>query len=178
MAWKSLKQKNKISLTEKAKKDKELGAGVGRGNKLVRTREVFRTWLLIPRTYLGVSEQVLRALGIVDSEAIELHSIKSQGEFATKFGVAEPTLSRWKQEMEKGGDFEDFRMEMQRLTKNVMGALYRKTISDADAARVKLWLQVVEGWNETIHQDVRYKPYELSEEEKKELDRLIEKNRA
>ncbi|MBY0473316.1 hypothetical protein K2Q00_03495 [Patescibacteria group bacterium] len=177
MTKKNLSQKAKLSLEEKAKKDKEFGGGVGRGNKLERTRGIFRTWLLVPRNFLGANEQIFRALGFIDAETIELYSIKSQAEFAEKFGVAEPTLSRWKGEIEKAGnDLADFRQEMKHLSINLMGALYRKGLSTGDPAAIKLWLQVMEGWNErTVHQ-VDVSGYQLSEEEKAELDQLMEAN--
>lgn len=173
---KSLKSAQNESLIEKAKNDKKLGSGKGRGNKMQRTREVYKAWLLLPRTYLGAGEHVLASLGIRDPDAVELHGIRSQSEFAEKFGIAEPTLSHWKREMQDGNDFCDFRVHMQGLTKNVIGALYRHAISDGDAPRVKLWLQVVEGWNERIAQNISVSSSELSEEEKVALDLLIEKN--
>ena len=176
MVKKALQHGIKTSIVEKAKNDKNIGLGVGRGNRMEHTRETFKAWLLMPRTFLGAGEHVLNALGIREPEVMELFGIKSQSEFATRFGVAEPTLSHWKREMHRGSDFQDFRVQMQQLTKNVMGALYRKTIEDGDAARVKLWMQVVEGWNERIVQDVNTNPCELSDEEKVTLDRLIRLN--
>lgn len=170
------KLKSKTTLAEKAKKDKESGLGVGRGNKLESTREAFRAWLLLPRNFLGASENILRALGIADSQTVELCSITTQADFAAKFNVMEPTLSRWKREMREGNDFKDFKHSMRGLTKNVMGALYRKAMTDGDAARVKLWLQTVEDWHETLGYQEMHKLYELSDEEKARLDRLIEAN--
>lgn len=176
MGAKSKKNKAEWSIAENAKKDKDSGAGVGRGNKMERTREAFKAWLLLPRTFLGASEQVLRALGIIEPDAVELCGIRSQSEFASKFGIAEPTLSRWKRDLERdGSDLKDFGFQMQRLTKNVLGALYRKAMADADAPRVKLWLQVVEGWSESSP-GLPSPHTELSDEEKATLDRLIEKN--
>ena len=178
MRKKIFKNKREISLVEKAKNDKEIGAGVGRGNKMENTREAFKSWLLLPKTFLGAPENVLRVLGITDPESVELCSIRSQVEFASKFGVVEPTLSHWKREMQRGNDFNDFRISMQSLTKNVMGALYRKAIEEGDAPRVKLWLQTVEGWNETIGHNIGFKQPSLSDEEKDDLDRLIAKNKG
>jgi len=168
---------HQTSLIEKAKKDKEAGAGVGRGNKMQATRAAFKAWLLMPHTFLGAGESILRVLGITDPEAVELCMIKTQSEFAVKFGVFEPTLSRWKKELHNGNDFSDFKISMRNLTKNVMGALYRKAVAEGDAARVKLWLQTVEGWNETIGQNITMEDG-LTDEHKKALDRVIEKNRV
>src|SRR3989344_2790063 len=168
---------HQTSLIERAQKDKKLGAGVGRGNKMEGTRAAFKAWLLIPHTFLGAGETILRALGITDPEAVELCMIRTQSEFAQKFNVFEPTLSHWKKEMRNGDDFGDLKTEMRQLTKNVMGALYRKAIAEGDAARVKLWLQAVEGWNETIGQNITVEDG-LTDESKKALDRLIEKNRV
>ncbi len=165
------------SLVERAKNDKKTGAGVGRGNKMQATRAAFKAWLLIPHTFLGAGEPILRALGITDPEAVELCMIRTQSEFAEKFNVFEPTLSHWKKEMRNGDDFGDLKTEMRQLTKNVMGALYRKAIAEGDAARVKLWLQAVEGWNETMGQNITVEDG-LTDESKKALDRLIEKNRV
>ena len=54
MRKKIFKNKREISLVEKAKNDKEIGAGVGRGNKMENTREAFKSWLLLPKTFLKV----------------------------------------------------------------------------------------------------------------------------
>jgi len=166
------------TLVQNAKKDNDLRLGVGRGNKMQHTREAFKAWLLMPRTFLGADERILGMLGIREPDVIELYGIRTQTEFAARFGIAEPTLSHWKREMQRNDDFRDFRTQMQQLTKNVMGALYRKTLEEADAARVKLWLQVVEGWHETMGYEIAPRENGLSDEEKAALDRLIEKNRG
>lgn len=177
MAVKTAQTKRRVGLVEKAKKDKEVGAGVGRGNKMESTRAAFKAWLLLPRTFLGQGEHVLRLLGISDIETVELYGIRSQTEFSEKFGVGGPTLSHWKREMQNGNDFKDFQIEMRGLTKNVMGALYRQAMAEGDAARVKLWLQTVEGWNESSNFNVAVEAEQgLTDEEKAALDRLIAKN--
>ncbi|MFZ3044253.1 MAG: hypothetical protein WA058_04085 [Minisyncoccia bacterium] len=177
MATKTAQIKRHATLVEKAKKDKESGAGVGRGNKMESTRAAFRAWLLKPRIFLGKGEHVLNLLGITDVETVELYSIRSQGEFSEKFGVGEPTLSHWKREMQNGNDFKDFQIEMRGLTKNVMGALYRQAMAEGDAPRVKLWLQTVEGWNESNNFNVAMGTEPgLTDEEKADLLRMLEKN--
>lgn len=177
MKAKTAQIKHRPSLVEKTKKDKEAGAGVGRGNKMERTRAAFQAWLLIPRTFLGQGERVLGLLGISDQETVDLYVIKSQAEFAEKFGVGEPTLSHWKREMQDGNDFSDFKRHMRGLTKNVMGALYRQAVAEGDAPRVKLWLQTIEDWHEGSNFNISTGTEQgLTDEEKADIDRLIAKN--
>ncbi|MFA6414739.1 MAG: hypothetical protein WC217_01075 [Candidatus Paceibacterota bacterium] len=177
MAIKTAQIKRHTTLVEKAKNDKESGAGVGRGNKMESTRAAFRAWLLKPRIFLGKGEHVLNLLGITDIETVELYSIRSQGEFSEKFGVGEPTLSHWKREMQNGNDFKDFKMDMRELTKNVVGTLYRTTLEHGDAPRVMAWMKIVEDWHERFGMEHSGEMDDgLTDEEKATIDRLIEKN--
>jgi hypothetical protein len=177
MATKTTQIKRRSTLVEKANKDKEVGAGVGRGNKMERTRAAFRAWLLKPRIFLGKGEHVLNLLGITDPETIELYKICSQTEFADKFGVGEPTLSHWKREMQNGNDFKDFKMDMRELTKNVVGALYRTTLEHGDAPRVLAWMKIVEDWHEQFGMEHSGEMNSgLTDEEKTAIDHLLKKN--
>lgn len=68
---------------------------------------------------------------------------------AEDLGVRPETLSDWKNDP---NFYEDVRHEIERWAKektpNVVAGLYRKAVRDGDAAAVKLWYQIFEGFSE------------------------------
>ncbi len=175
------KNKDKIttelSIIEHAKHEKEMSrSDFANHDGKKYTREVFKLWLVMPDNFKGAPERITQLLGISDDTTLELLNIKSMQQFALEFGVHPPTLSRWRKEFEDGDDFMlEVRRQMKTLTKNFMGALYRKGIEEGDAARFMAWMKVVEGWREQVGivQETRI---EMSAERKAQLDQLIEEN--
>ncbi len=74
---------------------------------------------------------------------------KTQRDLAKKHGIAEETLSRWKN---KEGFWDEVRKEIKQWardkTPNVINAIYQKIIRQGGAAEAKLWLEYIEGWAE------------------------------
>lgn len=176
-------KKEELSIIEQAKQEKNLpdseikrGNGSGKGGKPI-TREVFKIWLILPDQFKGTPERITSLLGITDEVALELLKISTMQAFAEEFGVIPQTLSRWRKEIEgdsKHGD--DVKRHLRSLTKNFMGALYRKGIEEGDAARFMAWMKVIEGWREQLGIEVSDSTSELSAEDRAELDRLVERN--
>lgn len=95
---------------------------------------------------------------------IELLSIKSQKEFAARYSLSEDILSDWnKLTITIEYRIFDWKFWAQRLTKNIIGALYREGIIYGDAARVKLWMEIVEDWQGSAPSDTRQNHKEIDE---------------
>ena len=89
-------------------------------------------------------------LGIDDEELLELIEIKTQGQFAEKFGISPSTLSEEWNVKKPPVEYEDidWRTWAKKLTKNVMQCLLDGIVKDQDAPRIKLWLQAVDNFVE------------------------------
>lgn len=166
-----------LSLFERIKAEKESWVS---GKPRPVAKEALRVWLSIPAIFLGAPEQVIAKLGIEEQDVIEIMKIGTQRQFAETVGVIEPQISEWKKELTKDHDsFVETKAFMKRLTKNVLGSLYRAALSEGDAPRAKLWMQIVESWREQMgieHSgDVGGG---LTDEERAALDKLIAKNTA
>lgn len=74
---------------------------------------------------------------------------RTQSLLAKKLSVNQDTLTDWKN---RAGFWEKVKTERtnwgKERTSDVVDALYKKILSDADAARIKLWFQYVENWSE------------------------------
>lgn len=106
-------------------------------------------WKNMPLKWLGMGRDYLENIGIQDEDVLEMAGIQSQKEFAKKFGLNETTLVKWNKE-KPPVEFQDidWRKWAVGLTKNVVATLYNKIEEEGDAARVKLWLQAVDGYVE------------------------------
>lgn len=95
--------------------------------KLVYEREQFKSWLASPKKY---------------------RTPKSQAALAKQFGVAQITLSKWKDE---AGFMDDVvilaRKRARKHTPFVIEAL-REGVARGNVRAMKLWLQYVEEWSE------------------------------
>lgn len=106
-------------------------------------------WKNLPLKWLGMGREYLENIGVQDEEVLDLAGIQSQKEFASKFGLNETTLVEWNKN-KPPAEYQDidWRKWAVGLTKNVVATLYNKIEEDGDAARVKLWLQAVDGYIE------------------------------
>ena len=107
-------------------------------------------WKNMPMKWLGMGRDYLENLGIRNEEVLLLSGIQSQKDFAEKFGLNETTLVEWnKQKVPAEFQDIDWRKWAMPLTKNVVATLYERITGnekgDGDAARIKLWLQAVDG---------------------------------
>jgi len=143
-------------------------------------KEVFRMWSCLPRTFLGKPKEIAELLGLAADEelVVKLMGLKTRTAFAEEYGVAKETLTRWGKEFEKDPRMLRFDRYITGLTNNVIGALYRQILTNPDAPMVKLWLQYVEGWREQfgVSHSGAIGGYELSDAERKELEKLMADN--
>lgn len=118
---------------------------------------MYLIWKNMPVKWLGMARQHLQNMGIQDEEILELSDIETQKDFAEKFEMNETTLVIWNKK-KPPAEFQDidWRKWAVGLTKNVVSTLYDKIEEEGDAARVKLWLQAVDGYVEeqNINHDI------------------------
>ena len=103
-------------------------------------------WKSLPSFLRGQPRPVLQKFGIDDEIALELLDIKTQAEFARRFGIKDPaTLTDWNKRLEKDGSIRRIHDWARKLTPNVIFALYRNASKNGKAAEVRTWLEIVEG---------------------------------
>jgi len=108
--------------------------------------QTYVLWKSLPSILRGQSLVALQGLGIGDELVVELLSIKNQTEFSKKFKIRNGTLTEWNKKIEENNLLEDTRrFWAKKLTSNVLIALYKKAVQEADAGRVRLWYEIVEG---------------------------------
>lgn len=117
---------------------------------------LYRTWLSLPGFLKGKDVLSLEKAGIDDPDMVDLLSLKTQKQFAERFGVDPQTLVVWNKYIYANYDiFEEVRAWSTKLIKNVVGATYNSALQrdpKANADR-KLFLQL-QGWVEKSEQTV------------------------
>lgn len=102
-------------------------------------------WKSLPSFLKGQPRVMLEKFGIADDITIELLSIKTQGEFATKFSVKDPgTLTDWNKRIEKEGLLTSINSWARSLTPNVVLALYKNASKNGKAQEVRAWFEIIE----------------------------------
>ena len=108
--------------------------------------ESYALWRSLPSFLRGQPRQILERFGVDEELVISLLEIKSQAEFARRFGIKDPsTLTDWNKRLEKEGMFPHIHEWARKLTPNVIGALYKNVSKSGKASEVKAWLEIVEG---------------------------------
>lgn len=136
-----------------------------------REFEIYVIWKSLPHLLRGKSSEQLEKLGYVgydDGILGEIMHIKTKTEFASHFGIKQMrTLINWDNTIDKHSLlFDAVKHWSKRLSANVMASLYKNILRDGDAPRIKLWLQIVEEWEEKTKTDVGFS---------QELKELVEK---
>ena len=105
------------------------------------------TWKSLPTFLRGQPETVLRKMGIDDDMAIELLQIKTQKDFAERFGIKDlGTLTDWNKRIEDEGLVEHINTWARKLTPNVVLALYKNVTKNGNAKEVKTWFELIENF--------------------------------
>ncbi len=124
-----------------------------RGNNKDAVYELFKAWLAVPPVLRGMDPERATQLG-GEAFAQELLSIRTQGEFAKKFGMNEATLVGWKHRAHKEGSIKEIVEETaHEYLPNLMHSFYLKTMKHGDAPRMTLWLKWIEKWTESKSDD-------------------------
>ena len=108
--------------------------------------ESYAMWKALPSFLRGQPRQALEKLGIDEEVALSLLEIKSQTEFAKRFGIKDlATLTDWNKKLEDEKIIPQIHKWARKLTPNVIFALYRTATKQGKAAEVKTWIEIVEG---------------------------------
>jgi len=121
----------------------------------VEFKQEFKTYILwksLPALLKGKPMIELEKLGIKDEIVLELLNLKTQTEFAEKYNIKDlGTLSDWNKKIEEEELLKNsIKFWAKKLTPNVIAGFYKKAVSEGDAARVKLWHQLIEDWEEKV----------------------------
>lgn len=102
-------------------------------------------WKSLPSVLRGQPKQLLEKYNIDEEIAVGLLEIKTQTEFAQKFGIKDmTTLSDWNKKIEKEGLIPSINAWARKLTPNVLLSLYKSIVKDGKASEVKAWYEIVE----------------------------------
>lgn len=119
--------------------------------------ELYRIWKSLPVIMLNKMrrEDYLTTLGIDDPVIMELAQIKSQVEFASIHDMEPATLTAWNKKILELDPLIEAKNWARPLVKNMLMALYMHAIKKGDAQLIKLYLQVVNDFNEksTVEHD-------------------------
>jgi hypothetical protein len=96
-------------------------------------------------------------MGVDDETILDLLDIKTQGQFAERFEVGTDTLRRWNKSIGVRDSLADIRKWGRSLTRNVVASLYNTAVRKGSSYEVKLWAQLVEGWEEKQKVEHDYK---------------------
>ena len=108
--------------------------------------ETYALWKSLPSFLRGQPRHVLEKLGIDDEIALSLLEIKTQTEFAKRFGIKDlATLTDWNKRLEDEGMIPRINAWARKLTPNVIFALYRTARKYGKAGDVRTWFELVEG---------------------------------
>jgi hypothetical protein len=117
------------------------GAGVYRKQEF----EAYIAWKSLPAFLKGQPEAVLKKTGMDDEATLELLKIRTQTEFAARFGIKDlGTLTDWNKRIEDDGLLNDIYAWARKLTPNVVFALYKNVSKHGKAKEVKAWFEIVE----------------------------------
>ncbi len=108
--------------------------------------ESYAMWKSMPSVLRGQPRQVLEKFGVDEDIALSLLEIRTQTEFAKRFGIKDlTTLTDWNKRLAREGLIPRMHEWARKLTPNVILALYKTATKDGKAAEVKAWLEIVEG---------------------------------
>jgi hypothetical protein len=110
---------------------------------------LFLIWRFLPMEIKKGGRAYLEKAGIDDEDLFALAECKTMGDFSEKFGISRDTLTLWKQRpVPPEYEYIDWRIWAKQLTTSVVALLFEGIQEDKDAARIKLWLQAVDGYVE------------------------------
>ena len=89
-------------------------------------------------------------LSLSSDEREKIFGFHTDGGFAKKFKVSQETLVTWK-DSDNLWEIRDRHLRhFKQYTANIYRALYGGAMERKSAAEIKLWLQAVEGWKESV----------------------------
>lgn len=120
-------------------------------------------------------KEFLEMLGIVDPQIVELSEIKTQAQFGEKYNVNEKTLVEWNNTAKARSALDDIRKWATHMTQGILMAMGNKALRKGDSYEVKLWMQMIEGWQEKQTLELQHrgaKVFEISTEDEKDESKM------
>ena len=109
--------------------------------------EKYVEWLSLPRHFSKFSKEEMEEKGF-NQDLIELLSIRYKKDFAEHFAVTTETLQDWDKHPDLNAMLKkNWKSWTKKLTPGVMGKFYEKLMTEADPARMKIWMEHVEEEN-------------------------------
>ena len=126
------------------------------GKRKQKLFKIYQLWLSLPPILLGEDADKLRKQGIASEQLLKLLSVTTKTQFRDVFfdesdgsKLSWETIAKWDRKIEEEPALLSDRMKWAKeLTSNVLYSLYRQAMLEGDAARVKLFMQLVESWVE------------------------------
>lgn len=122
--------------------------------------ELYCLWKTLPPMMIapvaGTVNDVIEKLRIDDPVILELVKIRTQVDFAKRFGLNKATLSEWNSQITKRDTLADIRVWAKKLTKNVLFSMYSNAMSKGGTSFKdrENFLKVVEQWSDKL--DVKH----------------------
>ena len=114
-------------------------------------KEIYETyviWRSIPAFLREKKHEDIAEELKIDQELIsDLVVIRTQTEFAKKYGIENSTLSNWNKLIEKRDALGDARQWASKFTKNIVFALYQNALKTGNARSVELFFKAISKWN-------------------------------
>lgn len=105
---------------------------------------LYLIWKALPVNALNC-DGIAQELSIENWEFKQLVGIKTQDDFAKRFGIHPSTLTEWNnQSIPSEYAHLDWRTWAKSLTKDVVFSLYKGIVEHSDAARIRLWFQFID----------------------------------
>lgn len=121
--------------------------GEGKSTGVYKTQDFssYVLWKSLPSFLKGQPRTVLEKFGITEEATLRLLEIKSQTEFAHRFGIKDlGTLTDWNKRIEKEGLLTSINSWARNLTPNVVFALYKNVSKNGRAHEVRAWFELIE----------------------------------
>ena len=137
-------------------KSKQIKQKKGKGSKGPYKKEIaliYALWRSMPFIFHEMGLQRLAGIGcdVEDETFKKLVSCKTKTQFMEAFKIHSQALAEWDKSEVVQKMIDDFNIQSNvlKFKKDVDFHFTQKTIKESDAARVKLWKQIFEGWVET-----------------------------
>src|SRR6185369_4601753 len=136
----------------------------------------FKIWVSIPRMFRGLPETSFLIRSIKDPRVRKIATIQTQKEFAKHFRIRDlGTLTDWRKKIEEEKpDKYLYSPLANTIFQNLVAALYMRGLLYAKPRDIRLFLELIEDWEEPKFEKPPPRPvYDLTDEEKAELDKLL-----
>lgn len=116
-------------------------------------------------------------MGIEDLTIWELAEIRTQAQFAEKYDLDPTTLVLWNRNQKLRDNLADMRMWAKHMSRSILMSLGNNAMRKGLSFDVKLWFQLVEGWEEKQKVEHNYQGVQVVEILDAEYKDTVETNK-